>query len=502
VVPSPDPDAAPSSPSPDPAAPVAPSSFAPTTDSQPDTAPATQESASAPAPCISDELNTYTYDPATNTGVFTIPEVPGSSGELCEPIWITAVAWDYTHGNTWPQVKYQENAVNGGQAISKSGTYEFGATPRCGQGDVYATWWPPSAIPTTMNGPHDPVEEYFLGDLTVYHRASGPLITYGTTSLDCYMPSASYSVSDCTVTGSTPSEAAAIVLDNTKSALAANFTVYGAPQTITRTVPAGQSVSVDVPRVGSSAATFTVYANGDFLKAIAIPPVDDGCDVIPGDPSVTPAACTEAGAVNGTIFVDQKPGILNYTVTFPDGHSETVTAASISVPAGTYTVNVTAEAGYQIAGPRSWPLQVIVGPATDCGQLPTDAELPTSVTSTGATCSTGTGSITVGPTSDYLEFIDYFIDGKKVTQPTTAVKAGAHVVTAAVNQTTAPGDTLDNAGPWAITISAASVACGQLKTLALTGTSPTAPLLAAGILLPAGAALLLGAALIRRRREQ
>ena len=52
-----------------------------------------------------------------------------------------------------------------------------------------------------------------------------------------------------------------------------------------------------------------------------------------------------------------------------------------------------------------------------------------------------------------------------------------------------------------LALAAASAACGQLKTLALTGTSPVAPLLAAGVLLPAGAALLLGAALIRRRRE-
>ena len=178
-----------------------------------------------------------------------------------------------------------------------------------------------------------------------------------------------------------------------------------------------------------------------------------------------------------------------------------VTAASTSVPAGTYTVTVTAEPGYTLTGADQWPLEVTVDPAVDCGDLPTDAVLPTSVTSTAASCSTGSGSITVGPTADYLAFIDYSIDGQKVSGVTTSVKPGTHVVTAAVNQTTAPGDTLDDPGPWTVTIAAASVACGQLKTLALTGTSPAVPLLAAGILLPAGAALLLGAALIRRRRE-
>jgi hypothetical protein len=226
------------------------------------------------------------------------------------------------------------------------------------------------------------------------------------------------------------------------------------------------------------------------------------CSVIPGDPTVQPAVCTDGTTPgNGTIFVVPQTGIDHYSVTFPDGHTETVVGTSISVPAGVYTVNVTPSTGYVIAGPTTWPLQVTVGPATDCGQLPTDAVLPTSVTWTNAYCSTGSGSITVGPSADYLEFIDYFIDGKHVTGPTTSVAPGTHVVTASVNQTTAPGDTLDRTDPWTITVSAASAVCGQLKTLALTGTSPVAPLVAAGVLLPAGLLLLIGAALIRRRRE-
>jgi hypothetical protein len=450
--------------------------------------------------CLPSSAVSYTYDRISNSGAITIanPDSATYTDALCEGFYVTAAGWRFLNlegeSYMWPQGLIGYTQANGGDAIVNVGSYDFGFPVTCGQGDVYASYDKAkvAAPPSILDSPSNPYPEYFLQDL---FRDQGPYPTSMWTGPN------DHTGQYCQVIDSQKVAPKVTVID--KCGVGGKISWEDQPGKVTYALTKGNGVTGE-NEVTATAGTGWVFPDNTTTHVYAITldsPAD--CGVTPGDPSVTPAVCTEQGTQgSGTIVVDQKTGILNYTVTYPDGHTEAVTAASISVPSGTYTVNVTPAAGYQIAGPISWPLQVTVGPATDCGELPTDAVLPTSVTSKGATCSTGTGSITVGPTSDYLEFVDYFIDGTKVTKPTTAVKAGTHVVTAAVNQTTAPGDTLDSSGPWTLTIDPASVACGQLKTLALTGTSPTAPLLAAGILLPAGAALLLGAALIRRRREQ
>jgi len=495
----PAPEAPPAAPETQPAAPETPPESTPAPDADPSTiVQSTATTAAAPEKqCLPNSAVSYTYKglQKINEGTITIvnPDPTVYTDDLCQGFYVTAAGWRFLNTNEtdnykWPQgiIGYQE--ANNGDPIVHKGTYDFGFPVTCGQGDIYASYSPiekPNGILTYASTPY---QEHFLQGMF-----TGPWPTsMWTTSSD--------SVGQfCDVLDS---KVVAPEIKTTETCGVSKISWKDETGKITYALTSGNGFS------GVNVVTATTHGDWVFSDntTTAVYTFNLGknaqCDVTPGDPTVSPAVCTDGSQGNGTIFVDQQTGILDYTITYPDGHTVTVTTPSLSVPAGVYTVNVTTAPGYQLAGPNSWPLSVTVGPATDCGQLPTDAVLPTSVTSVGATCSTGTGSITVGPSSDYLEFIDYFIDGKKVNQPTTAVSAGMHIVTAAVNQATAPGDTLDNGGPWTIRIGAASTVCGQLKTLALTGTTPTVPLMAAGILLPAGAALLLGAALIRRRREQ
>jgi hypothetical protein len=476
----------------------------PSTPSAPITASDVQPQTEILAPalqCLPASAVSYTYNRQTNSGTITVAndEPTTYSDTLCEGFWVTATGWRFLNtapgqNAMWPQGLIGYSEANGGKEITTVGSYDFGYPVTCGQGDIYAHNAPIQTPPTFLTSPSksgdDTYPEYFLGNM---FRDQGPYPTSTWTGPD------DHTGQYCDV------------LDN--KVVAPKVTVLtecGVSGKISWTDEEGKLTYALTSGNGKNGVNqVTATTHGDWVfsdnTTTHVYTIDLGsaktCDVTPGDPTVTPAVCTEGGQTNGTIFVDQQPGILNYTITYPDRHTETVTASSISVPSGVYTVNVTAASGYVISGPTSWPLQVTVSLTGDCGQLPTDAALPTSVTWTDAVCSTGLGSITVGPSADYLAFIDYTIDGVKVTKPTTSVKAGAHLVTAALNPTTAAGDTIDGATSWNVTVKAASATCGQLKTLALTGVTPAAPLLAAGILLPAGVIMLLGAALIRRRRE-
>ncbi|HXR43602.1 MAG TPA: collagen-binding domain-containing protein [Pseudolysinimonas sp.] len=227
-------------------------------------------------------------------------------------------------------------------------------------------------------------------------------------------------------------------------------------------------------------------------------------------PKASPETC-----VDGSQTGDTRDGTI--TIAHLEHVSFTITPASTGVavpvdtvapgdhvfpyPHGDYLVTAVLDSGFTTTDPLTAP--VTVGqPALPC-TLQTDADLPTQVDHTDAVCQTdgsSAGSITVGP-ADSLPWVNYFIDGKQVTAATTVVPSGVHQVTAAVNQTTAPGDTLQEPGPWTVTIVAGStIACADLTTLALTGGNSLGWIVLAAILLQLGVALL-AFPIIRQRRR-
>jgi hypothetical protein len=139
-----------------------------------------------PPVCIPASAVSYTYSPtvtdnvAPNNGVITVKDVPNSTGKLCEAFYVTAVAWSYTHNNNaWPQHLTTVHDYY----IDSPGTYPYGATVNCGQGDIYAATAAAGqpTPPQTLNGPGTPWPEHFLHDMGF----SGPTPTYTQTSTSC-----------------------------------------------------------------------------------------------------------------------------------------------------------------------------------------------------------------------------------------------------------------------------------------------------------------------------
>ncbi|HEY4151860.1 MAG TPA: hypothetical protein VGM38_00925 [Pseudolysinimonas sp.] len=228
------------------------------------------------------------------------------------------------------------------------------------------------------------------------------------------------------------------------------------------------------------------------LTEIVLPPVH--CETItPLDASVTMAlGCT----TDGTYTLPVQDGVtwkVDGIVTIPGTYG--VTGAS--------TVDVTAEPvnstwGFAAGATTEWPLVFTL--PVDC--IPTLADQPTNATAQDEACSSDgatEGSITVGQVGgvDFSKVVDYFIDGVPVTQTTTSLPAGTYTVTAKAQGT----DGLDGPSSWDLTIHAAATVCGDLTTLALTGTNDLGWVVIAIILMQLGVGVLAVRAALNRRRE-
>jgi hypothetical protein len=232
------------------------------------------------------------------------------------------------------------------------------------------------------------------------------------------------------------------------------------------------------------------------------------CDeetVIPLDPFATPQECqldTETGegyAGGGSITIVYAEHVTWQISDDRDGIKKPVVVAAPSsvfpYPAGDYHVWATADPGYYLTTPTSFPVKV-AAPLLPC-DLDTHAELPTKATWTHQVCSP---SGLVNPTITVEPFpgVSYFINGTRVTQSTTTVAPGTYTITAVADD---PENTVTESSWGPVTLAAVSNAalCGDLTTLALTGETPGGWLLLALILLQAGLALV-AVRLVRMRR--
>jgi hypothetical protein len=142
--------------------------------------PSSDPSCKPSAVCIPNSAVSYTYDPATNSGIITVQNVPNSTGSLCNPFWVTATSWRYTTGTSpWPQVR---DVVQKLPKISSVGVYHYAAAMNCGQGDIYASFSAQPDPTPTLIGPGNPFSENFLSQMGF----NGPTPTYTQQALSCY----------------------------------------------------------------------------------------------------------------------------------------------------------------------------------------------------------------------------------------------------------------------------------------------------------------------------
>ncbi|WP_157981651.1 hypothetical protein [Protaetiibacter intestinalis] len=143
--------------------------------------PKSDPSCAPPPKCIPNSSVSYTYDPARNSGVITVPNPANSTGELCRSFWVTAASWKYLGSSQWAQ---KIDVVDKLGEISTPGDYPYTAPVTCGQGDIYASY---DGADATLDpgpylwGPDNPFDEKFLHEMGF----TGPRPTYTTTELGC-----------------------------------------------------------------------------------------------------------------------------------------------------------------------------------------------------------------------------------------------------------------------------------------------------------------------------
>jgi len=223
-----------------------------------------------------------------------------------------------------------------------------------------------------------------------------------------------------------------------------------------------------------------------------VPPVPVAAD--PG----SAGTCNPDGSVaDGAVNVDWMPTSVEYTITGGPGNVNIVaTGPSTALPPGTYTVTAAPLNGHVLTGTTQW--QETIADPSPC-KLPTLVNWPTDAVATQPTCTGHDGTLTVGVDFgvSFFDKVDYFLDGVPITSQTMSLAPGSYTVT------TAPkfaGDGLTGPGTFSITITPSTVACGDLKTLALTGSSPNGAVESGFGLLAAGLALV-AMRLARRRRS-
>ena len=202
------------------------------------------------------------------------------------------------------------------------------------------------------------------------------------------------------------------------------------------------------------------------------------------DPTSQDQICTDGKTIGGSIWVDLKDH-LAYTI---DGTP--VTDATTELAPGTYTVKVTADPGYVLTGDPEWKLTIAA--AEDCGQLVTHPLVTPVVTWNNLTCTAG-GSYTLGA----IEGVLWTVDGEPASAGTYAVNAARTVHISAAADGPDFGLEPDVQTEWTL-VFATPTDCGQLTTLAMTGTDGNTINLG---LLFAGGLLLLGGACVYAERR-
>jgi hypothetical protein len=360
-----------------------------------------------PPPCIAASDVSYTYDPATNSGVVTVANPAGSSGKLCDGFWVTAVSWKYAGSSIWPQNLHQNNPMpeNGGSFfVDEPGSYPYGADVECGQGDIYASYDAQPVPTAVLNGPNNPYAEHFLHQMGF----NGPSPTWTQDAAGCNKATPVAPVA-------TP-----ITACDTEGSL-----TFGPTTGVVYSLTVGNGTS------GAWEVTATPATNYYF----------DGPQVVtfsgdlgtptdcanPTAPAVTQAVCDTATGIvtSGFITVPSAPG-LDYRL----GTTLLVPGSKVELGAGDYTITVTEQPGYTNTGAGSFPISIANVAACDD---PVEFVAPTVQ---HEICDATTGIVSGGElTFTEVEHVTYYLDGSEVVFPsgettvTLPVTVGDHSVT-------------------------------------------------------------------------
>jgi hypothetical protein len=360
-----------------------------------------------PPPCIAASDVSYTYDPATNSGVVTVANPAGSSGKLCNGFWVTAVSWKYAGSGIWPQNLDQNNPMpeNGGSFfVDEAGSYPYGADVECGQGDIYASY-DAQPVPTAqLFGPNNPYAEHFLHQMGF----SGPYPTWTQDAAGCN-----------TATPVAPT-ATPITACDTDGSLS-----YGPTTGVVYTLTTGNGTSGAWEVTATPATNY--YFDGPQVVTFSgdLGATTDCTESV--EPAITQAVCdTGTGIVtSGFITVPSTPG-LDYRL----GATLLIPGSQVELAAGDYTITVTEQPGSTNTGASSFPISIANVPTCDD---PVEYLAPIIQ---HEICDATTGIISGAElTFTAVEHVTYYLDGTEVVFPdgettvTLPVTAGDHAVT-------------------------------------------------------------------------
>lgn len=259
-------------------------------------------------------------------------------------------------------------------------------------------------------------------------------------------------------------------------------------------------VVVDQRTHGVGTVTVTATANAGFTLADGMQTVweftftDTDCSrtVVPVTPGVNGELCFLGDFIAGSINVELSDR-LTYRIT-GDGVDLVATHAITNVAPGTYTVTAVAKAGRVLEGQSAW--QVTVAAALACGELETHPLVTPLASMTNLGCDTN-GSYTLNAIDGVL----WFVDGEPAAAGTYPVTAPSTVHVTAQADGPEYGLEFEAQTEWKFTF-AATEACGDLETLALTGVQyGNVLLLSTGLLLLFGGTALALSRIKRLRLE-
>lgn len=493
-----------------------------------------------PPPCIRSSAVSYTYDPATNSGRITVAEGVSPESKLCKPFYVTAAAWRYLDTDQWPQM------LDGTQKlgpISTPGVYDFGVPVTCGQGDIYASFKADDATlsPTPyLYGPDNPFNEKFLHEMGF----TGSFPTWvvqkkGCNELVGVNPTRTPATCEALGSYTLPAVEHITWTVNGEPALPGTYTAE--PGDVVRivavadkgwTIPGGHmgkksfewskdwKYFFSAPKgdcatlAGSTAVGQCVNdAAWIYYSIVLTDPYNDATSreaklTLTGEgQSVTLDLGTvpESGTLTDKILwpgasvdpetgeADGWPGWVLVDGVWQETSDPAYLGWTRSVTSGTITVNpeMVVALSYPPATPNcaDHPPQ---DPPT-LGVFPTNAQLSQQCTADGR------GLLTLGLVDgvSFFEDVNYFVDGVPAASATVRLAPGVHIITVT---TKAPGDGLDGPTRWQVNVTGGQQ-CGELTTLALTGTDASPFLgVAAALGLLGAAAMFTSRIRVRRSR--
>jgi hypothetical protein len=457
----------------------------------------TEEEPADDATCIPNSAVSYVYEPETNSGSITVPELENSTGLLCDPFWVTAASWKYTQKALWPQILDKVQKLG---PITEPGTYEFAAPISCGQGDIYASYVQQPEPTDYLDASGVPFQEDMLHEMGF----SGPNPTYFAQDVECASvdPTVDYRLGPCYPTGNPPegfsSKDVLLILDNSKSTVPVTFSIPTAidvispldPQpSIERTLAAGEVLEVQTNAIWNFGGGYEVFFSGVY--GVTIPnqiveiPTFTGC-VVGTDPSASACGVANPEGVTFTRWI--RVELDNRVVYTIDG--VVVTSEYTEATAGKHTVEATGAPGYVLEPTAEESWSVNVEDTANC-DLPTHPFV-TPLASCNAT------SYTLGSPEGVL----YSVNGVAGFGPGTYPVGGAQTVTVSATPD-APNYAFEtgfsNPTTWTFKFSGNGACAFDPPTLAFTGEGPAG---STGLLAGAAALLTLGLGglLVSRRR--